>query len=93
LSGQKRVHVRVEGRVQGVFFRASTEQVARGLGVAGFVRNLEDGAVEVVAEGPERELRELVEFCRVGPRGARVTALSDTWMEATGAEARPFETK
>jgi len=68
----KRAHIIISGRVQGVFFRHNANKVANKLGLKGFVRNLPDGAVEVVAEGEETKLKELLEFCRRGPLGAHV---------------------
>lgn len=85
----KRVHLFVSGRVQGVFFRAHTRDLARRLGLKGFVRNLPDGRVEVVAEGPEEKLQELIEFCRHGPPLAHVTGTEIHWEEPTG-EFRDF---
>jgi acylphosphatase len=67
-----RVHVFVSGRVQGVFFRQSTQRLAQGLGVKGWVRNLPDGRVEAVFEGEEPAVKALVEYCRLGPSAARV---------------------
>ncbi len=81
---KKRVHLFVSGRVQGVFFRAHTRDLARRLGLTGFARNLPDGRVEVVAEGPEEKLKELVEFCRRGPPLAHVTGTEVHWEEPTG---------
>ncbi|MEM2876441.1 MAG: acylphosphatase [Candidatus Bathyarchaeia archaeon] len=74
-----RAHVLVYGRVQGVFFRSETYALARSLGVVGWVRNLPDGRVEAVFEGEEEKVREMIEFCRRGPRGARVTKLEISW--------------
>ncbi len=68
-----RVRLIIEGRVQGVWFRDSTRRVANSLGVRGWVRNLPDGNVEVVAEGPEEQVRQLVEWSHKGPPHARVT--------------------
>jgi acylphosphatase len=67
-----RRRVVVHGRVQGVWFRGTTEEVARREQVAGWVRNRPDGSVEAVFEGPDRAVAALVAFCRRGPRGARV---------------------
>lgn len=72
-TGKKRVRMRIEGRVQGVYFRATAQREAEALGVTGFVRNLPDGAVEALAEGEETAVDRLVEWCRHGPPGARVT--------------------
>lgn len=72
----RRVRVRVRGVVQGVGFRYRTRSMARSLGVGGFVRNLEDGSVEAVFEGPEEAVASLVAWCGRGPRGARVEDIS-----------------
>ncbi|HVT33878.1 MAG TPA: acylphosphatase [Rhodanobacteraceae bacterium] len=66
----------VTGRVQGVFFRASTRAEALRLGVAGIARNLEDGRVEVVATGPEAALDALERWLSCGPPAARVEGVS-----------------
>jgi acylphosphatase len=67
---------RVTGRVQGVFFRASTARVAEGLGLRGLARNLADGSVEVLAVGPLPALDELGRFLAQGPPRARVAAVT-----------------
>jgi acylphosphatase len=67
-----RRRVRVHGRVQGVWFRGSTERRARSLGVAGWVRNRPDGSVEAVFEGRPDAVDAALAFCREGPPGARV---------------------
>lgn len=67
-----RVRVVVSGRVQGVFFRQSTMEEARARGLAGWVRNRDDGRVEAVFEGPEEALREMVRWCRSGTPWASV---------------------
>lgn len=67
-----RVHAFVSGRVQGIFFRANTKKVAEKLGVKGWVRNLPDGRVEVVAEGEANAVDRLVAYLRKGPMLARV---------------------
>ena len=68
----QRRRVIVHGLVQGVYFRDTTRRLARQAGVAGWVRNRADGAVEAVFEGPDEAVERLVDFCRRGPRGARV---------------------
>jgi acylphosphatase len=68
-----RRHVVVTGRVQGVYFRASTAEQARMRHVDGWTRNLDDGRVEAVFEGRADDVDRLVEFCKVGPTGAHVT--------------------
>ena len=67
-----RRRVRVHGRVQGVWFRGSTERRARALGLAGWVRNQPDGSVEAVFEGSPSAVDAALVFCREGPPGARV---------------------
>ena len=67
------------GRVQGVFFRASTLEQAQQLNITGWVQNLADGSVEVEAEGPRYALEELLEWCRRGPPGAGVEDVIVRW--------------
>jgi acylphosphatase len=74
-----RAHVFVSGRVQGVFFRQYTRRQALRQGVKGWVRNLDDGRVEVVFEGEEAAVKALVDFCSKGPRGASVTNITVNW--------------
>jgi len=71
-STRTAVRVRVEGRVQGVFFRASTRQTALRLGLAGWVANRPDGSVEAFFQGPDGAVEAALAWCREGPRGARV---------------------
>jgi acylphosphatase len=79
------LHAIVRGRVQGVGFRDFVLTRARHRGVSGYARNLPDGlSVEVVAEGPRRELERLVEQLREGPRSARVKSVETQWGPATG---------
>ena len=73
--GRIRRAVLVSGRVQGVAFRASTRTEARRRGVDGWVRNRADGRVEAVFEGDASEVAALVDWCRSGPRFARVEAV------------------
>jgi acylphosphatase len=70
-----RVHLLVSGRVQGVFYRGTCLEEARARGLAGWVRNLADGRVEAVFEGPEEQVREMIRWCYRGPMGARVEAI------------------
>ncbi len=66
----KRFSIKVSGRVQGVFFRASAKEMAIQLGVNGFVRNEEDGSVYIEAEGEEDSLMQFISWCRKGPTRA-----------------------
>lgn len=77
-----RAHVHISGRVQGVTFRASTRRKAKELGVKGWVKNLPDGGVEAVFEGPEEAVKELVDWCHDGPRPARVENVEVNWKES-----------
>ncbi len=79
-----RVRLIIEGRVQGVWFRDSTRREAMGLGVSGWVKNRLDGGVEVLAEGPEEDVRRLVAWCHHGPSHARVTEVHETSEEWQG---------
>ena len=68
----KRIRAVVTGRVQGVWYRAHTQQQAMALGLEGYVRNLPDGTVEIVAQGTEERIDALLDWARVGPPRARV---------------------
>ncbi len=69
---EKHYEIRVHGRVQGVFFRASTQEKAHELGIKGFVRNEPDGSVYIEAEGEEEALNRFVDWCHYGPSAASV---------------------
>ena len=79
---KKRGHFIISGRVQGVCFRIYTLEEARRLGVTGWVRNLRDGTVEVMAEGDEKALVDLEMWCRQGPSYAHVTDIQVTYTDA-----------
>lgn len=81
---RKRLHLHIYGRVQGVFYRATTCDEARRLGLTGWVRNCSDGSVELIAEGPEQKLIRLREWCRQGPPAAKVERLEESWSTASG---------
>jgi acylphosphatase len=84
MSDVVRRRVVVRGSVQGVFFRDSCRREARSLGVAGWVTNRPDGAVEAVFEGEPEAVAALVEWCRHGPRGAYVESVDDRSEEPEG---------
>ena len=67
------VHVRVSGRVQGVFYRAYTKAQAQELGVKGWVRNVPGGGVEAILEGERQKVGELVGLMKTGPEGSMVS--------------------
>jgi acylphosphatase len=79
-----RIHVFVDGSVQGVGFRMFVLDYARALGLSGWVRNTFDGKVEVLAEGSHSQLERLLEKLRSGPRSAFVTEVKSEWHSATG---------
>ena len=70
---KNRVRLLISGRVQGVWYRASTKQQADDLGLTGWVRNCKSGQVEVIAEGSDTAIDKLISWCRTGPSMARVT--------------------
>ncbi|MDH3973554.1 MAG: acylphosphatase [Deltaproteobacteria bacterium] len=79
-----RAHIWVSGRVQGVFYRANTREIAAGHGLTGWVRNCFDGKVEAVLEGNRSRVRQVIDWCRKGPPSAHVTGIETVWEEATG---------
>lgn len=81
-----RANVLIRGIVQGVAFRAFTEHQARRRQLRGGVRNLDDGRVEAVIEGPRGDVESLIESLRVGPPRARVDELDVTWVAPTGQD-------
>ena len=81
---KERVHAIIHGRVQGVFFRASTQEKAIELGLTGWVRNIADGKVELLAEGEKEKLEKLIDWCRIGPKHAQVTDVETRWEPYAG---------
>jgi len=86
----KAINIRVKGRVQGVYFRANTCGKAKELSINGTVKNLNDGTVEILAEGEEEQLNKLVKWCHQGPLLAHVTSVDVTEITLTGF--KNFET-
>ncbi len=86
-AAKVRCHLYIGGQVQGVYFRAATRDQARMLGVTGWVRNLPDGRVEVLAEGNKDSVDALVAWCRRGPPGARVEGVDMTQEDYMGQYA------
>lgn len=78
---RKQVYLKIIGRVQGVFFRAETQDCARQLGLTGWVRNTRDGHVEILAQGEEAHLQKLIDWCRKGPDRAHVENIFVEWRE------------
>jgi acylphosphatase len=79
-----RARVIVEGRVQGVFFRSHTEEMAFRLGVKGWVKNRRDGRVEAVFEGDQEKVDQIIQWCHRGPSEARVTRVHLAWEDYIG---------
>jgi acylphosphatase len=79
-----RAHVFIRGKVQGVYFRQNTKQVATRRGVTGWVRNLPDGRVEAIFEGDNRDVNEVIEWCHVGPPKAKVEDVDVRFEKHTG---------
>ena len=79
-----RVRIIVQGRVQGVYYRASARDQARRLNLSGWTRNCPDGSVELVAEGERMQLEQLIAWCHKGPSAAVVTRVEVEWQGATG---------
>jgi len=80
----ERIEIIVTGRVQGVAFRWYTVQEAKRLGLVGWVRNLSNGSVRMMAEGPRHRLEALLFWAGHGPDHARVDSCHHTWQQATG---------
>jgi acylphosphatase len=80
----RRVHVSITGRVQGVFFRATCRRRAAELGLAGWVRNAQDGSVEAVFEGSSDAVEAMLAWCAEGPAGAHVDDVRVTEESPTG---------
>jgi acylphosphatase len=86
---EARARILITGQVQGVFFRREITDLARRLGISGWVRNLPDGKVEALGEGERTRLDELIRFCNIGPRGAVVRKVDVEWSDSLG-EFRAF---
>ncbi len=88
----RRAHLFVSGKVQGVFYRSFASEIAKGLGLKGFVRNLSDGRVEIIVEGTTDNIVGLVKELRKGPKYARVDDIEMQWGEPT-KEFEVFEVR
>ena len=88
----KRVRIIASGKVQGVFFRATTAEKARLLLLTGWIKNNKDGSIEGVFEGPEEAIKEIIEWCEEGPELAEVKDIKVKYEKYTGEFDR-FERK
>lgn len=84
IAMKKRANIIVSGKVRGVFFRVYAKQKAEELGLTGWVKNSLNGQVEIVAEGEEKNLKDLVKWCYNGPSGAEVKKVEVKWNEFEG---------
>jgi acylphosphatase len=84
MTKTRTVHVRIEGRVQGVGYRLWTQRTAVGLGLRGWVRNRRDGSVEAVFQGPDADVAAMIARCEEGPPGSAVTKV-EVLAEGVGA--------
>jgi acylphosphatase len=80
----KCVNIMIRGRVTGVFFRAATQREAKRLGITGWVRNRNDASVEILAEGEEDSIKEIVSWAHHGPSAARVETVDVRYRSYTG---------
>jgi len=80
-----RAELVIHGRVQGVFYRQSTQEMARARGLCGWVRNCPDGTVAAVFEGERSAVQDAIDWCHHGPPGARVSNVEVTWVETCEA--------
>ena len=86
MTDRVRAHVFVSGKVQGVYYRANTRDTARERGVDGWVKNLADGRVEAVFEGPEDAVEEMIEWCHTGSPAAEVDDVEVEYEEPEGED-------
>jgi acylphosphatase len=84
MADKARLHVLIEGRVQGVFFRASTRDEAQARGLTGWVRNRPDGRVEAVFEGDKQVVENMLAWCHKGPSYAYVDRVETDWQAYVG---------
>ncbi len=86
-----RAHVRITGKVQGVWYRESTRKEAERHGLDGWVRNREDGSVEAFFDGPDEAVDRMLDWCHEGPPGAEVSAIEH--LEDVEEHVRGFEVR
>lgn len=77
--GKARAHLLISGRVQGVFYRSFTQDIAHSLGLKGWVRNCSDGRVETVFEGSKEDIEKAIGSCYKGPPAAKVSSIDVKW--------------
>jgi acylphosphatase len=87
-----RAHIYIDGRVQGVFYRGFTQNIALKLKLKGWVRNLRDGRVEAVFEGDKEVVEEAIRQCSIGPPASRITGIDVQW-EAYNDQDKDFSVR
>ncbi len=90
--GNRRAHIEVFGKVQGVCYRYYTVEKATALNITGFIRNRMDGSVEIVAEGEEANIRDLIQWANQGSPASNVSDVRVDWEEYKG-EFKNFTVK
>ncbi len=80
---QKRIHIFYSGRVQGIGFRYTAQDIAEGLGLKGWVKNLNDGRVEIVAEGDEKTIKDFLDKILKGQIGRYIADVELAWEKST----------
>lgn len=83
--GDKRLNMKIKGSVQGVFFRTACRDIAANLMLNGWVKNIDDGTVEVMAEGAEQDLKDLLKWAQEGPENATVDEVKEKWTNSKDA--------
>ena len=83
-ASRQRAHVFIDGKVQGVYYRAKTKETAERLGVDGWVRNRDDGRVEAVFEGTPEEVNQMIDWCHEGSPAASVTGVDVQFEDPVG---------
>lgn len=86
-----RLTLKIYGSVQGVTFRWEARDLARKLKLNGWVKNMLDGTVELVAEGEEEALKKLLEYCKIGPRSANVERVEEKWEDVNSLSFGGFK--
>ena len=83
---KKRAHLLISGNVQGVFYRSFVKSQGKLYGVSGWVRNTADGRVEVVLEGEDYKIEDMIDACRKGPPSAQIGNVDVEWQKFRGTE-------
>ncbi len=85
-ENRERAHVFISGKVQGVFYRANTKEMAAQIGIDGWVKNLNDGRVEAVFEGERKDIEKIIDWCWEGSPQANVEDIDVSWEGPNGID-------